>query len=79
MEITSQTADFVFALFSQRRKIAENNKNVQRMTLNSKGLFSQIVQEVNTNNRLFISYFRVYRPLTPPYVPFGIQRFLTQV
>ena len=28
---------------------------------------------------MFISYFRVYRPLTPPYVPFGIRRFLTRV
>ena len=28
-------------LFSQRGKIAENNKNVQRMKLNSKGLFSR--------------------------------------
>ena len=25
---------------------------------------------------MFISYFHVYRPLTPPYVPFGIRRFL---
>ena len=28
---------------------------------------------------MFISYFRVYRPLTPPYVPFGIRRFLTRM
>ena len=25
---------------------------------------------------MFISYFHVYRPLTPPYVPFGIRQFL---
>ena len=29
--------------------------------------------------QVFISYFRVYRPLTPPYVPFGIRRFLTRM
>ena len=28
---------------------------------------------------MFISCFRVYRPLTPPYVPFGIRRFLIRM
>ena len=50
--IIPKVADFVFALFSQRGKIAENNKKVQRMTLNSKGLFSHRFRKKKISNLL---------------------------
>lgn len=49
-----KATDFVFALFSRRGKIAENNKNVQRMTLNSKGLFSHCFRKKKNQQLEFL-------------------------